>query len=102
MRSCLSNWLLTRIRKLAQLHHAPSGGVGRWTVHIRRRSREVPSAWIKPNKTLEMIMSKYRNALPQLGERLFLTDGGLETTLIFMHGIDLPYFASCELLRSQA
>jgi homocysteine S-methyltransferase len=47
-------------------------------------------------------MSKYRNALPQLGERLFLTDGGLETTLIFLHGIDLPYFASCELLRSQA
>lgn len=46
-------------------------------------------------------MSKYRNALPQLGPRLFLTDGGLETTLIFMHGIDLPYFASCELLRSQ-
>ena len=47
-------------------------------------------------------MSKYRNALPQLGSRLFLTDGGLETTLIFLHGIDLPYFASCELLRSQA
>lgn len=47
-------------------------------------------------------MSKYRNALPQLGERLFLTDGGLETTLIFLNGIDLPYFASCDLLRSQA
>ena len=46
-------------------------------------------------------MSKYRNALPQLGSRLFLTDGGLETTLIFLNGIDLPYFASCELLRSQ-
>ena len=47
-------------------------------------------------------MSKYRNALPQLGPRLFLTDGGLETTLIFLQGIDLPYFASCELLRNQA
>src|SRR5690606_8709184 len=46
-------------------------------------------------------MSKYRNALPQLGSRLFLTDGGLETTLIFHRGMDLPYFASCELLRSQ-
>ena len=46
-------------------------------------------------------MSKYRNALPQLGSRLFLTDGGLETSLIFYHGIDLPHFASCELLRSQ-
>jgi homocysteine S-methyltransferase len=47
-----------------------------------------------------MIMSKYRNALPQLGSGLFLTDGGLETSLIFDHGIDLPHFASCELLRS--
>jgi S-methylmethionine-dependent homocysteine/selenocysteine methylase len=47
-------------------------------------------------------MSKYRNALPQLGPRLFLTDGGLETALIFLQGIDLPYFASCELLRNQA
>lgn len=45
-------------------------------------------------------MSKYRNTLPQLGSRLFLTDGGLETSLIFYHGIDLPYFASCELLLS--
>ena len=28
--------------------------------------------------------------LPQLADRLFLTDGGLETTLIFHEGIDLP------------
>ena len=26
--------------------------------------------------------------LPQLGERLFVTDGGLETTFIFHDGID--------------
>jgi hypothetical protein len=33
--------------------------------------------------------------LPQLtGERLFLTDGGLETVLIFREGIDLPEFAA--------
>ena len=31
-------------------------------------------------------MSKYRNRLPQLGDRLFLTDGGLETTLVFHEG----------------
>ncbi|MBN9022464.1 MAG: homocysteine S-methyltransferase family protein, partial [Rhizobiales bacterium] len=43
-------------------------------------------------------MSKYRVALPQLGSRLFLTDGGLETTLIFHNGIDLPHFASFALL----
>jgi homocysteine S-methyltransferase len=37
--------------------------------------------------------------LPQLaGDRVFLTDGGLETTLVFHHGIDLPAFASFPLL----
>lgn len=37
--------------------------------------------------------------LPQLGGRLFLTDGGLETTLIFHDGLDLPCFAAFILLR---
>jgi S-methylmethionine-dependent homocysteine/selenocysteine methylase len=32
--------------------------------------------------------------LPQLGESVFLTDGGLETDLIFHHGVDLPDFAT--------
>jgi homocysteine S-methyltransferase len=44
-------------------------------------------------------MTTYRNALPQLGEELFLTDGGLETTLIFHNGLDLPHFASFVLMR---
>jgi S-methylmethionine-dependent homocysteine/selenocysteine methylase len=45
-------------------------------------------------------MTKYRNALPQLkGDQLFLTDGGLETDLIFNHGIDLPLFASISLFK---
>jgi S-methylmethionine-dependent homocysteine/selenocysteine methylase len=48
-----------------------------------------------------MIMSKYRTRLPQLGGKLFLTDGGLETTLIFHDGIDLPCFASFDLMRTQ-
>jgi homocysteine S-methyltransferase len=43
-------------------------------------------------------MSKYRNALPQLADRIFLTDGGLETTLIFQDGLDLPHFASFPLI----
>jgi homocysteine S-methyltransferase len=46
-------------------------------------------------------MAKYRNALPQLGERTFLTDGGLETTLVFLNGLDLPCFASFPLLDTQ-
>ena len=44
-------------------------------------------------------MSKYRHDLPQLRNRPFLTDGGLETTLIFHDGIELPYFAAFDLLR---
>lgn len=43
-------------------------------------------------------MPRYRSALPQLGGKLFLTDGGLETTLIFQDGLDLPAFAVFALL----
>jgi homocysteine S-methyltransferase len=45
-------------------------------------------------------MSKYRNALPQLSGRVFLTDGGMETTLVFHDGIDLPCFASFDLMKN--
>jgi S-methylmethionine-dependent homocysteine/selenocysteine methylase len=45
-------------------------------------------------------MSKYRKALPQLTGNLFLTDGGIETTLIFHEGLELPHFAALQLLRS--
>lgn len=44
-------------------------------------------------------MARYRSALPQLAGGLFLTDGGLETTLIYHHGIDLPDFAAFALLH---
>ncbi|MBN3766323.1 homocysteine S-methyltransferase family protein [Burkholderia sp. Ac-20365] len=44
-------------------------------------------------------MSQYRQRLPQLADSLFMTDGGLETTLIFHDGIDLPCFAAFALLR---
>jgi homocysteine S-methyltransferase len=38
-------------------------------------------------------------ALPQLsGDQLFVTDGGLETELVFHDGIDLPCFAAFPLL----
>jgi homocysteine S-methyltransferase len=43
-------------------------------------------------------MAKYRNALPQLSGDLFLTDAGVETDLIFNHGIDIREFASHTLL----
>lgn len=45
-------------------------------------------------------MWKYRDALPQLGDELFLTDGGLETVLMFHDGFELPEFAAFVLLDS--
>ncbi|MFZ4718363.1 MAG: homocysteine S-methyltransferase family protein [Ilumatobacteraceae bacterium] len=43
-------------------------------------------------------MSTYRTALPQIHGDLFLTDGGIETSLIFDQGLDLPVFAAYPLL----
>jgi S-methylmethionine-dependent homocysteine/selenocysteine methylase len=45
-------------------------------------------------------MSRYRHSLPQLTPRVFLTDSGLETTLIFLEGHELPYFAAFDLLKN--
>lgn len=44
--------------------------------------------------------AKYRHRLPQLDGGLFLSDGGLETTLIFHEGFDLPMFEAFTLLES--
>ena len=42
-------------------------------------------------------------SLPQLsGDRVYLTDGGLETTMIFHRGLELPHFASYKLLDDEA
>lgn len=43
-------------------------------------------------------MPKYRKNLPILTHDRFLSDGGLETTLIFHRQIDLPHFAAFPLL----
>ncbi len=43
---------------------------------------------------------RYPDALPQLGGRVFLTDGGIETDLIFNRGFELPEFAAFHLLGS--
>ncbi|MCT8972243.1 homocysteine S-methyltransferase family protein [Microbaculum marinisediminis] len=47
-------------------------------------------------------MAKYRNALPQMSGEMFLTDGGIETCLIFHDGLELPYFAAFTLLDGAA
>jgi homocysteine S-methyltransferase len=40
--------------------------------------------------------------LPQLSAPLTVTDGGLETTLVFQYGIDLPDFAAFPLLDTES
>src|SRR5262245_35158137 len=46
-------------------------------------------------------MAKYRSRLPQLSDRLFITDAGMETFLIFHEGVALPYFASFDLMKNE-
>ncbi|MDJ0621904.1 MAG: homocysteine S-methyltransferase family protein [Desulfocapsaceae bacterium] len=46
-------------------------------------------------------MSTYREKLPQLDGRMFITDGGLETTLYFDKGYDLQDFAAFPLIESE-
>jgi S-methylmethionine-dependent homocysteine/selenocysteine methylase len=44
-------------------------------------------------------MARYRTHLPQLADGFFLTDGGIETTLIYHEWLDLPEFAAFDLLK---
>lgn len=46
-------------------------------------------------------MTSGKTLLPNASSSLFLTDGGLETTLVFIHGFDLPYFAAFDLLKDE-
>jgi homocysteine S-methyltransferase len=47
-------------------------------------------------------MAKYRNELPVLSDAIFLMDGGMETTFIFHDGVELPCFASFDLMKDEA
>ena len=49
-----------------------------------------------------MVARSSTRSLPQLtGDDVYLTDGGLETTLVFLDGLELPDFASFPLLASE-
>jgi S-methylmethionine-dependent homocysteine/selenocysteine methylase len=48
-----------------------------------------------------MITSTKTKSLPQMEGGLFLTDGGLETSLIFHEGWELPHFAAFHLLKDE-
>src|SRR5215472_12991606 len=47
-------------------------------------------------------MTRYRHSLPQLTGTTLLADGGLETTLVFLDGVELPCFAAFPLIESAA
>jgi S-methylmethionine-dependent homocysteine/selenocysteine methylase len=47
-------------------------------------------------------MVRHRHSLPQATPPFFLTDGGIETTLIYHDGLELPDFAAFHLLRDDA
>lgn len=47
-------------------------------------------------------MTTQTTPLPHQSGHLFLTDGGLETTLVFHDGIELPHFAAFDLLKDEA
>jgi len=47
-------------------------------------------------------MNIENSALPQMGEKIFLTDGGLETVMIFHEGLELPCFAAFDLLKDNS
>ena len=47
-------------------------------------------------------MSRYRDNLPQLSGDLYLADAGIETDLIFNHGIEIREFAAHTLLPDPA
>ena len=47
-------------------------------------------------------MARYRGALPQAKGELMITDGGIETDLIFHRGFDLPLFAAFPLVADDS
>lgn len=47
-------------------------------------------------------MNRNQVIMNKLAQRPYLTDGGLETALIFLKGMDLPHFASFPLLHSES
>lgn len=57
---------------------------------------------LRVNKERKFKISKYRNALPQVSSKnIFITDGGIETDLIYHEGMELPSFASFVLLLNE-
>src|SRR5690606_19651681 len=70
---------------------------------VGRLVRMIEAGSVPPlsDQTGTETMARHRQSLPQLSDdRLFLTDGGLETTLIYHDQVDLPAFAAFTLMDS--
>jgi hypothetical protein len=67
------------------------------TIHSNRDNRDHAN-----RGDLEARVRDRTAVLPQIAADVFVTDGGLETSLIFDEGIDLPDFAAFVLLRDAA
>lgn len=46
-------------------------------------------------------MAIRKTVLPNASTDMYLTDGGLETTLVFLQGFELPSFAAFDLLKDE-
>ncbi len=73
-------------------------GPDRYPSRFLSRSTMQPMPVDRALTTTETRMSKYRNNLPQL-DRLFLTDGGMETVMIFQKGVELASFSAIDLMK---
>lgn len=71
---------------------------GRWTKS--KAGRTLPRSHVGKDTSKGDVMTNRHSPLPQLGTAPFLTDGGLETTLAFRDGWNIPLFAAFSLLRS--
>jgi homocysteine S-methyltransferase len=65
-----------------------------------RRRRLPDQHIISKIKKYTLVMSSHHNHKHPLTSSRYLTDGGLETTLIYHYEIDLPHFAAFTLLES--
>jgi homocysteine S-methyltransferase len=95
----LSQWTagLLGAPRAIRMVQANRTGAPQTAYRKRRAARRIPP--LPEHIMPKYLMPKYRADLPQLSDKLFLTDAGMETFLIFHEGVDLPYFASFDLMK---
>lgn len=70
-----------------------------YTQNIKPLDDKSPVSLTQHKQAVSDMSPKYRQKLPQLtSSQPFLSEGGIETTLIYDKKIDLPHFATLILL----